>query len=96
MRCKPGDLAITINAPKENGKLVDVIRIADLPAGRCIVSGPYWLVRSKGSPFTIEPGFRHEYAVWPDSMLMPIRDQPGADQSLDWAPVPAKREGVPA
>jgi len=33
------------------------------------------------------------YAVCPDNKLRPIRDQPGADETLEWAP---KIEGVTA
>lgn len=36
------------------------------------------------------------YGIAPDVALRPIRDNPGADETLEWAPVPAKREGVPA
>lgn len=92
-RCKPGDIAITVNAPRENGKIVDVIRIADLQRGVSIVDGPHWLIQSKGSPFEIRPGFICEYAVWPDSMLRPIGNPKGDDQTVTWA---GKPEGVTA
>ncbi len=91
--------------PDTGGVLCDVLchppgEYFNLPDGtpaRCD-SGPAttWVIRLH-RPINVrwlDGGFHlASYAVCPDSKMRPIRDNPGEDETLTWAP---KREGVPA
>lgn len=96
LRCKPGDLAVTsgLRGNENNGRIVQVLEFMPLHGG-----GPTWLCRAYGSPmecFTFEGEYAGHHQVRPilDSRLTPIRDQPGEDETLAWAPVPGQLERV--
>lgn len=74
LNCRPGDLAVHINATqvKNIGKIVEIVRYAGALRGKAL-----WVVNGL-------PGFSF------DEDLRPIRDQPGEDETLTWAPVPHK------
>ncbi|MDI4633310.1 hypothetical protein J7U46_09650 [Pelomonas sp. V22] len=80
MNCKPGDLAVVVRGyPAKNvGKVVRVSRINPL------VSKQY------GEPIWDSDD---DSWMWPDSTLLPIRDNDGEDETLTWA---GKPEAVPA
>jgi hypothetical protein len=90
MNCRPGDLAIRVVAYPDShipiGSIVKVI---------CAIgSGP-----TRGKTLT---RFTHDrwkvdfhgddFCAIPDAHLHPIRDQPGADETLTWSPVPATKQ----
>lgn len=99
----------TLHGPQLLGTIVTVLRAAPphdfrLPDGfkQFNDSPGYWVIELP-RPIEVPIMFRGVhgtrlslYGIAPDSAMRPIRDNPGADQTLDWAPVPAKREGVPA
>jgi hypothetical protein len=112
MNCKPGDLAVIIRESKRKigvlGKIVEVLYLAPrndflLPDGcKHIGAGaglPMWVVKF-ATPVQVELSnkrFRNTcYAAVADAVLRPIRDQPGEDESLQWAPVPGRKVEVPA
>ena len=84
MNCKKGDLAIIVNGANI-GTLVDVIEEHPL------YGAGVWMVIAHGCGTanfgTFHPG---ELIGCCDSKLRPIRDQPGEDETLTWAPVPHK------
>ncbi len=78
MRCKKGDLAMNIGGvPSARGEIYKVIR-----------RFPYELVRGEGPSWYVF----HKGEEWHclDKHLRPIRDNPGADETLTWTPVPSK------
>lgn len=101
MNCRKGDIAYLIRPWREEstlGRVVEVVRLArpgevgkTRAGGETTAAGPgtgpAWLVDAGGPEF---PCFAA------DCCLRPIRDQPGADESLSWAPVPTHKEPVPA
>lgn len=82
MNCKQGDLAVIVKSNFEKaaiGRIVRCVRFND----------------SFGMPaWEFEPHF-NQYWVCRDEFLRPIRDQPGEDETLTWAGLPADC-GVPA
>lgn len=83
MNCKPGDLAL-IKTGRNANKLVLV---------KCVSAygSPMWFVESMGGLLLSEFGGVRSYQLCgntTDSNLRPIRDQPGEDETLQWAPVP--------
>lgn len=96
MRCKAGDLAIRVDGsdgafvPK--GAIVEVLEFF----GEMSVVSPFletrrvqngWIVRYNGQT----TGFTGNRLGIPDLELQPTRDQPGADESLAWTPVPTTK-----
>ena len=83
LNCRPGDLAVIVGGiPTKNiGVIVTVVSFNQMKADfyRCHV----WDVDGSAGVASVS-----------DDCLRPIRDQPGADETLQWASVP--REGVPA
>ena len=77
MRCKIGDIVIITNANEKFsyliGKITTVIAKSDLP-------GNDWEIEVKN-----KEGLNLHA---PDNYLTPIRDNPGEDETLSWAPVP--------
>ena len=87
-------------SPRFLGMIVEVIAPAPLhdftlPDGYPSVGAGrpgYWIVRSAGRPFQASiqrasgsVGRRAaEYGIWDDMYLRPIRDQDGADETLQW------------
>lgn len=88
MNCKPGDLAVVIRSKCSDhiGMLVTVVGPALIPE-----LGMWTIEPVKPIPCPSPFGWKCR-----DSSLRPIRDQPGQDETLTWAPVPAVKEGVPA
>lgn len=94
--------------PDTGGVLCDVLhhppaRHFDLPDGtpaRCLGDlSARWVIRLHRQIKVLWGDGTHHlatYAVCHDSKMRPIRDNPGADETLTWLDVPAKREGVPA
>ena len=83
MNCKPGDLAVIVHGCLA-GAIVRVTELDPLPSpcGR-----PLWFY--DGDVRDAE-GERYE-SIW-DHVLRPIRDQPGADETLTWAGRPSDIE----
>jgi hypothetical protein len=76
MNCKPGDVARIIVPGPFEGRILVCIEISHTHSD----GDSAWVVDPP------PPGFRY---VW-DSALRPIRDQPGDDETLTWAPVPSE------
>lgn len=104
MNCKPGDLAIIIrDIEGYDGKNYPDVLFQARTAGRIVLLAkpdvdadqPAWLLET---PFDTQVsskvfvGIGEVYAV-DDDDVRPIRDQPGADETLTWA---SKPEAVPA
>jgi len=96
MNCKDGDLAIKVTAMPgawiPAGAVVKVLKFAGVGSARLSTglrakAGARWYVEYNGSH--INPHTGNAYTAL-DSQLRPIRDQPGADETLTWAPVPSK------
>lgn len=87
MNCKPGDLAITVGAPMDNGLIVEV-----MIGGPWMHPwlGPCWRIHSLGSKFHYAVDETRAIVKWPDSMLRPIRggDLAEEDETQD-LPIPA-------
>lgn len=82
MRCKVGDLAIIVRADRGQqfmlGLLVEVLR-ADMPGA--------WHVKLQREVTNPYNGFVSQFAHARDDYLRPIRDNPGDDETLVWAPL---------
>ena len=97
LRCKVGDLAVTVRSMegKQNGRLVEVIRPAT-PADVAEWEPGSWYVRVLGGPlYMIGQGGKVQpftYCVLRDSNLRPIRPGDVADESLGWKEVPAPKD----
>lgn len=85
MNCEIGDLAIVVRG-NSLGTLVAVVETSLL--------GPqYWMVDILGAPIA---GTLHgkpylmQAGNIEDSRLKPLRDKPGGDETLQWAPVPER------
>lgn len=111
MNCKPGDLAVIVGfnplIPEITGRIVEVLSAAPaagdfrLPDGRTNeAAGPgFWIVKfqnpvrarldSGGTRLAL-------YGACPDRRLRPLRGDPGADETMTWAGLPAKPEPVAA
>lgn len=105
MNCKPGDLAVVAVPPTEKGgpvyarpnlgRVCTAIRLATLadfpiPVAPTVFAkhGPIWV--TEGATFAW--CFYGEVVEWnlaPDSRLRPLRDDPGADETLTWAALPS-------
>jgi hypothetical protein len=99
MNAKPGDLAVVkglIDCANLNGMLVDVLcyvqpheELTDPEGGVHINDAVIGLLaKSCGSPF-YAVGMGLSYGLFYPRNLHPIRDQPGDDESLTWAGLPA-------
>jgi hypothetical protein len=103
MNCKQGDLAVMVGGKSNRGKLVEVLKSAplgefSLPCGQRVLGGGEigdWVIRSlAGATLHIRNEFNVvmlcEFAAQNDRYLRPIRDNPGADETLTWAGKPEK------
>jgi len=99
MNCKPGDLAVAFLPGPHQNKLFFIIEAAPVGVGFKLPDGfphvpvgsGFWIVESAGSLLNVKTdhGRRHaRFAVGGDAGLRPIRDNPGADESLSWAGLP--------
>ena len=97
MNCQAGDLAVIVSANnargwageiarKSIGSVVRVIRLREpVSMARCTAK----VVWEFEEPMLLSHDGRQALVVGcADSELRPIRDQPGADETLGWAPVP--------
>ena len=96
LNCRPGDVAVTINSAVNGGLIVNVLEFFG-----SYEHGEFWIVESIGSEFNVVrsatcPSGLCKKTVWPDHNLRPIRDQPGADETLRWAGRPKYIEDHPA
>ena len=98
MNCKPGDLAIIIRGHRPGSTFVGtIVEVLDVQRHQSVF-GLVWNVRfpralvgvavSKTGLHLGPSGLSAVHGV-PDAWMKPIRDQPGADETLEWAPVPA-------
>lgn len=83
MNCEIGDLAVIVRG-KNLGALVEV-------TGASVHGPEYWMVNILGTPIkgTLfgKPVLMQAGNI-EDSRLKPLRDKPGSDETLQWAPVP--------
>lgn len=104
--CKPGDLAIVkglVRCASFNGMVVDVLCYVQpgqtwkSPSGftHANDSALGLAAKSCGSTFQAPGHFDPTYGLFALGSLIPIRDQPGEDETLQWAGLPNK-QGVPA
>jgi hypothetical protein len=89
MNCQKGDLAVVVRAAKPEWKdgLVRCIEVCEMAT--LIAGTPVWDVEPL-SPTLIADDVRHA----PDVCLRPLRDRPGDDESLQWAPRPEQLEAL--
>lgn len=81
MNCKPGDIAIIVRTlrPIDTytlGMVFKLGNICEMTSER--VGRPYWRIEGDDSQAVA------------DAVLKPLRDNPGDDETLSWAPVPTK------
>ena len=80
MRCRPGDLAVVIDAANKSniGRIVTVVRRYDGPFV-LHTGGPAWLVRSATRMTWTGESKRYRWKAGPalDAQLQPIRGNPG-------------------
>jgi hypothetical protein len=76
MNCKPGDLAIVVKAEADLNWLGRVVEV----------------VRPNFADSWITDPLPVGFTCIADEALRPIRDQPGADETLSWIPVPTTKE----
>lgn len=83
LNCKQGDLAIVIGPGRHTDKIVRCVRFLGAAPLPPVISGmrDYWEIDRQLSP-------THTKTI-SDSCLRPIRDQPGADETLQWKEVPS-------
>lgn len=91
MNCKQGDLAVVVTNNFGNlGKLVTCLRFATGEDYKKYKvedpMEPAWVVDS------LLMGSHRLVPLVRDSSLRPIRDNPGQDETLSWAPVPKQKE----
>lgn len=87
LNCKPGDLAVVVSGyPESNiGKVITVTRIATLTSA--VLGFPCWEYEGHlDSTIGGRSGLVH------DACLRPIRPGDGADETLDWAGLPATHD----
>lgn len=84
MNCKPGDLAVIVNATSQKRHIGKIVRVLE----RHEYAGQWgW----KTTPELLMHDGR--WIAWLDENLRPIRDNDGEDETLQWA---GKPEGVAA
>lgn len=87
MNCKQGDLAVIVKSTYgHEGKIVKCLRQYNGPwvGIECIEYEAGWEIDIKLRTPT------GEWAFITDDRLRPLRDNPGTDETLTWAPVPSK------
>lgn len=90
MNCKQGDLAIIVKSLSGNeGKIVTCVKFLPNFTGLSfdgLVTCDAWEV-DRELPTRDK---KRKTRFFKDSNLRPIRDNPGADETLTWLPVPEK------
>ena len=99
MNCKKGDLAYTVSLENQNsesakrnsGRLVEVLEFIGVYEFGCgAIRRNVWSCMPLGGPM-LDPYLRSYSDVKiDDENLRPIRDTPGADESLSWLDVPSQ------
>lgn len=89
MNCKEGDLAVYVGklSPRDVGAIVTCVRFLGV---RRVLDGSNALVWEVTPPLRYTEATRKDWIS--DCSLRPIRDNPGQDETLSWAPVPKKVE----
>ena len=90
MRCKVGDLAVTLGMrdPANNGRLVEILRRyidGEILPGHSFAyknGGDGWVCRSLGMALSTLLDGNQDIRTINDSSLRPIRDNPGEDEIL--------------
>lgn len=100
LNCKAGDLAVRIKDDGNvfgvrAGHIVTVLELLNAPSysaetGAEWAAGTVWLVELNGQRLSVKG---NPLGV-PDAHLKPLRDTPGDDETLEWAPVPTTLEVV--
>lgn len=91
MRCKVGDLAVVVKSYSGNeGKIVRCVeffpaRRYRLPSGELTHALDGWRTEPRLPAFDGTPAI-----CTPEEHLRPIRDNPGADETLTWADKPER------
>ena len=89
LRCKPGDLCVIVSAGRTRapliGKIIRVVKLAHRPE---LPRGP-WVWSYEGPPLVATDGTVVAWAN--DCALRPLRDDPGLDETLRIAGLPAPR-----
>lgn len=78
LKCKAGDLVIIAKALPQYSYLIGKIATC-VKLEVSLLHGPWW---------DLDFNVHGQVASAHDEDLIPIRDQPGADESLSWASVP--------
>ena len=93
LNCKAGDLAVVVKSHAGNeGRIVRVIRAADVSQNVGFDGSHYWLVQGRLCDGVCSWSVAHGGdGIFEDWKLRPIRDTPGEDESLLWCPVPSER-----
>lgn len=93
MNCKINDLAIVVRSAlgPSTGLILRCVRLSSASGLRNLdgsfAYGPVWETDSYGLALC---GNTHN--LWMDADLRPLRDEPGADETLRWAGLPQDRE----
>jgi len=88
MNCKPGDLAVVVRSTVGNeGRIFKCLRLADPSEFPFVFSGPVWHIDTEVNVL-IAGAYKKRVALCEDAVLRPIRDNPGADETLTWAGLP--------
>ena len=93
MRCKVNDLAIVVRSVlgPSTGLILRCTRLSPASGLRNLdgsfENGPVWETDSYGLALC---GNTHN--LWMDADLSPLRDEPGADETLQWAGLPKDME----
>ena len=86
MNCQKGDLAVIVSGLNQ-GRFMFVLEAS-------VYGADYWFVKVLGGPLEgTESGkkvFLRKGHI-EDNRLRPLRDTPGDDETLRWAPVPGER-----
>ncbi len=92
MNCQKGDLAVIVRSDAGNeGKIVRCLRFLPRKSWR-IPNGRIVYVDSWEVDTPVKGWAGDSTAACMDERLRPIRDQPGEDETLTWAPVPSTVE----
>lgn len=97
LRCRPGDIAVIVGGITSNiGRMVRVLKACDaLHWAMCHADWEVELMQTTTTtgPLGEQDSMPGMVCVCADSILRPIRGEPGKDETLTWAP---KGETVPA
>jgi hypothetical protein len=78
VNCKPGDLAVVIGEGPHEGKIIKVTHYEDVGCG------PEWFFEGTISFYSVAEGQMMDQLTFFDSVLKPLRDSDGTDETLTW------------